>query len=123
MIPSNFIASIVYPRSATDVEAIRQDLAQFRTQLKKHNLQAHRSAQSVCSKQQTAAADSSSHKQQPKPARRAKPGKHQTAILESTLPPLTAPGSTDWTLRAVFVLTRWTLPASEPGFGILNSSY
>jgi hypothetical protein len=28
--------------------------------------------------------------------------------------------STDWTLRSVFVLTRWTLPASEPGFGILS---
>ena len=28
--------------------------------------------------------------------------------------------STDWTLRAVFVLTRWTLPASEPGFGFLS---
>jgi hypothetical protein len=27
---------------------------------------------------------------------------------------------TDWTLRAVFVLTRWTLPASEPGFGFLS---
>jgi hypothetical protein len=23
-------------------------------------------------------------------------------------------------LRAVFVLTRWTLPASEPGFGFLS---
>jgi hypothetical protein len=28
--------------------------------------------------------------------------------------------STDWTLRAVFDLTRWTLPASEPGFGFLS---
>jgi hypothetical protein len=44
---ASITASIVCPRSATDVEAIRQDLAQFRTQLKKHNLQARTSAQSA----------------------------------------------------------------------------